>query len=76
MVTWPQFYQKTAMHAKLDPRNSEYVCLKECTFLNAHHKAKKNNAFCVLTDLLSTVVLIAALFHGRGNGCTEMLEGT
>lgn len=74
MLNWSQFYQKTAMYAKLDPRNSEYVCLKECTFLNAHRKAK-TSPFCVLTDLHSTVVLIAALFHGRGNGCTEMLEG-
>lgn len=67
--------ENTATCVRLAPRNEEYVCLKECTRLSAYHKAQ-TNSLCVITDLLSIVVPLAALFHGRGNGCTEILAGS
>lgn len=65
----------TATCAKLEPRNEEYICLKECTLLSASHKAKTDSLH-VITDLRSIVVLLAVLFHGGGNGCTEILAGS
>lgn len=70
-----QFHRTHSYPGQAGPGNWEHICLKKFTFLNAGHTAKAN-PLCVLTDLLFTVVLSVALFHGRGNGCTEMLEGS
>lgn len=67
--------ENTATCAKLAPRNEEYICLKECTRVSAYHTAQTDSVR-VITDLLSIVVPLAALFHGRGNGCTEILGGS
>lgn len=75
MVKLASFTRTHSYPGQADPGKWEHICLKKFTFLNAGHRAK-TNPLCVLTDLLFTVVLSVALFHGRGNGCTEMLEGS
>ena len=43
--------------------------------MNVNHMGKTNPLF-MLTHLFLTGVLLVALFHGRGNGCTEITEGS